>query len=106
MKLSSLSVAVLTTLNLVDARIPGTVTVTSYGTHKYGKFDKTSRTKHVETSSTHKYGKFDNTRQATTTRHITSYPNDAAPGASNFGAAKRVGLAGGAGAVAGALLLL
>lgn len=106
MKLSSLSFAILATLNLADARIPGTATVTSYGTHKYGKFDKTSRTKNVETSGTHKYGKFDNTRQATTTRHISSYPNGAAVGPSNFGGAKKMGLAGGAGAVAGALLLL
>lgn len=105
MKLSSLSVAVLTSLGLVEAGIPGTATVTSYGTHKYGRFDKTSRTKHVESSGTHKYGKFDNTRQRTTTTHIKHSPNAAVPGASNFGGAKQMGLIG-AGAAAGALMLL
>ncbi|AQZ10163.1 YNL190W [Zygosaccharomyces parabailii] len=110
MKLFSLSVAaVAAVIGLapqVEANIPGTVTVTSYGTHKYGKFDKTSRTHNTDTTGTHKYGKFDNTRQVTKTAHVTHLPNGAGRGASNFGAAKKLGLTAGTGLVAGALLLL
>lgn len=58
-----------------DTSVHTTTTVTVHGTtktHKYGRFNHTSRTHPPKNSGTHKYGKFNRTMQpATTTVYLT-----------------------------------
>lgn len=50
-------------------------TATTSGTHRYGRFDKTSKEPTATTSGTHRYGRFDKTANPTTTTIFITNPS-------------------------------